>query len=221
MCPACEKEKIEAGRIQGKLVVGTPDDQHEQEADRVAKAVTSAVATGDRRGQFTGSEVPAPVQRQCACGGQSSPGGECEECCQKREAALARRVTRQAEHSLRRQDDGGADGGNTTTGTTDGGPLPTADAGAQSNCNLKIYSDRGCPESSLINTCPINQCCPAVAGHFVMGRKDSTSSFKGSCSGAPLETRPNDPELPCNWFYRDGGSEFLFATKLDCPIPIA
>ncbi len=39
MCPDCEDEKKTAS-IQGKLTVGQPDDQYEQEADRLARAVT-------------------------------------------------------------------------------------------------------------------------------------------------------------------------------------
>jgi hypothetical protein len=109
-----------------------------------------------------------------------------------------------------------------TTDSDDTGQDTGMDSSAsgQSDCRLKIYSDPGCPESSLIRTCPMNQCCPAPMKHFALARKDSTSSFKGSCSGEPLETRRNDPELPCNWFYKDGGTDFLFATKLDCPVPI-
>jgi hypothetical protein len=43
MCPACENEEK---KIQGKLVLGSPGDQYEQEADQVAERVVSAHGAG-------------------------------------------------------------------------------------------------------------------------------------------------------------------------------
>src|SRR5262249_16056441 len=77
MCPACEEEKR---KLQGKLVVGEANDQYEQEADRVAKVVVSTLDSAS-----VSSQSGSPVQRQCACGGHHSSGGECPECERKRE----------------------------------------------------------------------------------------------------------------------------------------
>jgi Domain of unknown function (DUF4157) len=90
-------------------------------------------------------------------------------------------------------------------------------------CQIKIYSGKSCPESSRINTCPSNQCCPALMNHFAIADKDQTSisSFKGSCSGKALETRRQESELNCNWFYKDGGDEFLYGAIVSCPTPIS
>jgi hypothetical protein len=160
----------------------------------------------------------AHLQRQCGCGNQASSGGKCGECAQKQDE-LNRVVMRQIGPSLQRQNDGGGDYAD--GGTLDSVPAGPADSGTGGGCNLKIYANEGCVESSLLRTCGVNQCCAAPKNHFAMAQQDSTSSFKGSCASQPLETRRNDPDVPCNWFYKDGGSEFLFATKLDCPVPIA
>lgn len=62
LCPACEEEKNQ--RVQRTLIVGQPDDQYEQEADRVAMAVVSSLNdTNTSPGQASGSSTSA-IQRQ-------------------------------------------------------------------------------------------------------------------------------------------------------------
>lgn len=68
--------------IQTKLMIDTPGDQYEQEADQVAKQVMS---------------MPRPqLQRaKCACDGEIEPSGECEKC-----KAGRQRVQRQAHSDI-------------------------------------------------------------------------------------------------------------------------
>ena len=59
-----------AGAIQTKLEINQPGDVYEQEADYVSKQVL---------------RVPEPqLQRVCACGNNTTAGGECSECRKKR-----------------------------------------------------------------------------------------------------------------------------------------
>jgi hypothetical protein len=61
-------------RLQAKLTVNTPGDTYEQEADRVAEQVM---------------RVSEPrLQRACACGSQTTAGGECGECGKKNRVGL-------------------------------------------------------------------------------------------------------------------------------------
>jgi hypothetical protein len=70
-------------RIQGKLVLGDPGDSFEQEAETIAKKVTSAPS--------------GPIHRQCDCGGAADSEGECESCKKNREGAIqARSLQRDA-----------------------------------------------------------------------------------------------------------------------------
>ncbi len=73
-----------AGVLQAKLVVGKPNDQFEQEADRVADQVMRM--PGGMRD--SGTDVLDPsnhsLQRKCSCGATLSPTGECENCRKKR-----------------------------------------------------------------------------------------------------------------------------------------
>ncbi len=73
--------------VQGKLVVGEPNDQYEQEADRVSKLVSSTLDSAAVP-EAPAADAVAPVQRQCACGGQTASGAECEECRMMREAGV-------------------------------------------------------------------------------------------------------------------------------------
>ena len=57
--------------IRAKLAIGHPADVYEEEADRVAQ-------------QVVGSSSESALQRKCVCGGMAGPGGECEECREKR-----------------------------------------------------------------------------------------------------------------------------------------
>jgi hypothetical protein len=96
----------------------------------------------------------------------------------------------------------------------------------RSGCKLEIYSGFGCPPSSLIRTCPANQCCPALENHFAVGQPSGLIlSYKGSCSGEPIERRPPDPWTgpdACAHFYRDGrAGQFLFGARIRCPEPIS
>lgn len=125
---------------------------------------------------------------------------------------------------IQRQSDGddaglGASNDGSQTTSTDAGQ-GASDAGAK-GCQIKIYSGKGCDPSTLTNTCSVGQCCAAPMNHFVIGDANSISSYKGSCSGPKLEMRANDPDVPCSWFYKDGGSEFLFSAMYYCPVPIA
>ena len=77
--------------VRGKLIVGQPDDQFEQEADRVAGEVSRTLS----------SSPSGAAQRQCAC------GGECEDCRKRPEAAVQRQaIMRDALPHLQRQEDG-------------------------------------------------------------------------------------------------------------------
>jgi hypothetical protein len=79
MCPACEEEKKDE-RLQYKLTVSQPDDQYEQEADQMARAVVTALETASLPAGPVDTGVAEPVQRLCACGGAASSEGKCEEC---------------------------------------------------------------------------------------------------------------------------------------------
>jgi hypothetical protein len=93
MCPACEEEQNKIGKIQGKLVVGTTDDQYEQEADRVAKAVVTTINSGPNpASQLSPNGASVAVHRQCASGHHTSSNGECGECRRKREVASQAKV---------------------------------------------------------------------------------------------------------------------------------
>lgn len=66
--------------VQAKLEINTPGDSFEQEADRVADAVTSG---GPSVPVSQGTSAPS-VQRKCAsCGGESEDGGSCPSCAAK------------------------------------------------------------------------------------------------------------------------------------------
>ena len=82
LCSGCEEEKEKW--LQGKLVVGQPHDEYEQEADRVAQAVVGGVTAGIPLGNQSPPGGTAGVQRKCACGGRTGSAGECEECAKKR-----------------------------------------------------------------------------------------------------------------------------------------
>ena len=83
LCAACEEEKNQ--RVQGKLIVGQPNDQYEQEADRVAMAVGYGLEQrAVQRGQSWGTALPAALQRTCSCATSSGSHGECGECRKKR-----------------------------------------------------------------------------------------------------------------------------------------
>lgn len=75
-----ETEDKAGASIQAKLEINTPGDSFEQEADRVAEAVTTGAASAP-----VTSSVGAPaVQRKCAsCGGESEDGGTCPSCAAK------------------------------------------------------------------------------------------------------------------------------------------
>ncbi len=111
--------------VQGKLVLGEAGDSYEREADLVARQVmVSLDGSALSEGEPTSDARPRPLQRQCACGGHTASGGECEECRQKREVGLQRRATHEAERSLQRQDDGEPDGGSTDGGAEKFPPIP-------------------------------------------------------------------------------------------------
>jgi hypothetical protein len=74
------------------LRIGASGDAFEQEADRVADAV---MASGDKsppQWSLSRMSIDAPLQRQCACGGSASAGGECEECKEEKKT-LQRKAT--------------------------------------------------------------------------------------------------------------------------------
>jgi Domain of unknown function (DUF4157) len=73
--------------VQGKLVVGEPDDAYEQEADQVARSITANLD------QFpaslaVGAAPSVTVHRQCACMEDTAAGEDCEECRNKKSAVL-------------------------------------------------------------------------------------------------------------------------------------
>jgi len=76
-CSSCLPERAEK-EPQAKLAVGAPDDEYEQEAERVGRIVAGQMdnASGPPR------QTPA-VQRECSCGTQEA--GECEKCRMKRQ----------------------------------------------------------------------------------------------------------------------------------------
>ena len=82
LCPACEEEKNQ--QIQGKLVVGQPNDQYEQEADHVAKTIVGAPDGKAPATHLSDTKTSGPLQTRCACGGNTTSGGECEDCRRKR-----------------------------------------------------------------------------------------------------------------------------------------
>jgi Domain of unknown function (DUF4157) len=63
------------------LRIGEPDDAYEREADRVADAVMAGTGPQWSIGRMS---INAPLQRQCACGGSATAGGECDECKEKK-----------------------------------------------------------------------------------------------------------------------------------------
>ena len=121
-------------------------------------------------------------------------------------------------------DGNGGDGGAEPTSADAG--VPQTDAGpGKGDCHkLNVFSGKGCEPASQIGSCAMGQCCPAPQNHFVRAVGRTISSFKGSCSGDPLEQRtiPEGDDVNCAWFYKDGGSEFLFSAMIaGCPIPIS
>jgi hypothetical protein len=109
-------------KLQGKLVLGEAGDPFEQEADRVARQVVAAMKDPGAWQSHSSNDIGSgSVQRQCACGGHTASGGECEECRQKREVTVERHVI-----SLQRQDDD-ADGGMPDSGIPDA----SSDSGQQ------------------------------------------------------------------------------------------
>ena len=121
MCLACESKNNEEKRgIQFRLAVGAPNDEFEQEADKVARVVTGSL---DLTNGTVESSMPQLVlQRQCACGGEhDQEQDECEECKANRaSSAPAARVheldflafTEQLQRStarLREEDEGDTD----------------------------------------------------------------------------------------------------------------
>jgi hypothetical protein len=78
--PASKPQEARSG-----LRIGAPNDAFEREADRVAEEI----ATGGRLQWSLSTMRPgAPLQRKCDCGGT----GDCEECKDKKKAALQRRA---------------------------------------------------------------------------------------------------------------------------------
>jgi len=72
--------------IQAKLTVGQPNDQYEQEADRVADQVMRM--------------AELRVQAKCACGGEAGPDGECAACKAKRLASETQVQTKPDEEAV-------------------------------------------------------------------------------------------------------------------------
>ena len=72
--------------VQAKLKIGAPNDEYEQEADRVADTVKRSAEP-----VIDPSTPPPVIQRKCACGGTPGPTGECEECRKKRESEMLQR----------------------------------------------------------------------------------------------------------------------------------
>ena len=70
--------------LQRKLVISEPNDQFEQEADRVAEQVMRMPADVQKSGFATLGLSNHGLQRKCACGGTPGPTGECEQCRKKR-----------------------------------------------------------------------------------------------------------------------------------------
>jgi hypothetical protein len=65
-------------RLQTKLRVNTPGDQHEQEADRVAERVMRIPTNGSAVG-LGATSTAAGVQRKCSCSGSGSKCSQCQE----------------------------------------------------------------------------------------------------------------------------------------------
>jgi hypothetical protein len=117
------------GAVQGKLVLGAAGDTYEQEADSVASRVVAGLESG-----------ASPVQRQCACGENSSSGEECPECRQKREEVQGREAGAGLALTLQRQDDGGGDGGAPLGPSGDVGSAD-GELGSGSDCRNKCRQD--------------------------------------------------------------------------------
>lgn len=128
--------------VRGSVVVGEPDDSYEAEADRMARSVVSTLESRAVNVCQAPSPVSTTMQRQCACGGHTGSGGKCEECRQKREAALESRVMSQAERRFQKQDDGG-DG-------QDGGPQPTGVVDLCAARNIPCPAVRGHPFKGMV-----------------------------------------------------------------------
>ena len=60
--------------LQRKLVVNTPGDAYEQEADRVADAVMRATPASPSPALSRAAPTPRALQRACSC------GGTCDDC---------------------------------------------------------------------------------------------------------------------------------------------
>ncbi len=73
------------------LRIGEPHDEYEQEADRVADAITSGTDTKLAWSLSKVSPTSSPLRRKCSCGESSGGAGECEEC--KKKETLQRRAT--------------------------------------------------------------------------------------------------------------------------------
>ena len=73
------------GESETALRIGPAHDRFEQEADRAAKKVTASEHphVGWSLSRISHGQVVRNIQRQCACGGSSASGGECEECKKK------------------------------------------------------------------------------------------------------------------------------------------
>ncbi len=75
--------------LQTQLVIGKPNDQFEQEADRVADQVMMRMpGDGQDLDVSTFASSNHRLQRKCACGGAAGPSGECEECNKKKRLDL-------------------------------------------------------------------------------------------------------------------------------------
>jgi len=90
--------RLSGAGIQSKLTISQPNDQFEQEADRVADQVMRM--SGDMRDLGTGVFAPSNhnLQRKCTCGGTAGPMGEWEECRKKR-LSIQRRTVNSQEQS--------------------------------------------------------------------------------------------------------------------------
>lgn len=79
--------------VQRKLVVGSSNDQFEQEADRVAEQVMRMPAEAhDNIAATLFGASNHGLQRKCACGGTPGPAGECD-VCRKKRLSLQRRAS--------------------------------------------------------------------------------------------------------------------------------
>ena len=92
--PALSNHRLQTGVprgiLQRKLAIGSPNDQFEQEANRVADQVMGSARTESTDLASVTRSAGNGVQRKCACGGNAGASGECEECKKKRLQRLSR-----------------------------------------------------------------------------------------------------------------------------------